>query len=179
MSADEVEYGCDDLEPPTLLTGEDGELFAEANAWVKAGNPFKADQFLNRIQECLWNEPDFVLLRCKIYKRTKKWDLLFETAERLVKIIPDDSHAWLYLVEAARKCQSCEAKNALDPILNGLQAQPKLHSLALCYSFKCGHFEEPKRLILRAIQGDPDRAKQALCHQRMRPLLREIQRFYR
>ena len=161
------------LEPP------DNHHLRAALGWIGLGNFQEANEELEKIAPQLRAHPDVLTIRYVVYAKTEKWDVAAEIAGALVKLTPEEPHAWICLAYATRRKPGGGIPQAREILT---QAQPKFPDYSLipynlaCYECRLGNLETAKRWLEKAFAcGDAEGMKlMALADADLEPMRKEI-----
>ena len=157
------------LEPP------DSFHFKAAEGWLGLGNPFEANEELEKITPQLRVHPGVLDLRWRIYAEEEKWEACVDIARALIKLAPERPAGWVHLAYALRRAKGGGLQVAWDALLPVAEKFPALTIIPFnlaCYAAqlnrldgardwlrkafeigrKTGHFDEIRLMAL----DDPD-----------------------
>jgi predicted Zn-dependent protease len=128
-----------------------------AEGWLGLGDVESASHELREISPAEQTHPAVLEVRYQIYAKAKQWDFAVEVANDLIKVLPDESFAWISLAYATRRKTGGsipEAKKIL------LATEPKFprqylfpYNLA-CYCSQLGELEQAQRWLKKAAAID-------------------------
>jgi tetratricopeptide (TPR) repeat protein len=143
------------LEPPDTF-----HLDA-ARGWLGLGDHRSAFDELELITPSLRAHPDVLTVRCDIYSKAGKWDMVLAITSGMVELAPNNSHGWIQRSFALHELK--RTQEAFDLLLPALRRFPKIavisYNLA-CYCAQLRRLKESKRWLSQAFKiGDAKELK--------------------
>jgi hypothetical protein len=86
------------LEPP------DSIHLNAAEGWLGLGNPFEANEELEKISPLLRAHPDVSEIRWHICAKDKKWEACVDIARAITNLAPSRPAGWIHLAYLAESC---------------------------------------------------------------------------
>jgi tetratricopeptide (TPR) repeat protein len=157
------------LEPP------DTHHLSAAQGWLELGNHIDANNELDEITPELRAHPAVLSVRYDVYAQAKKWDEAAEIAGTLVKLMPEQSFAWICSAYATRRKLGGgipEAKKILSEAESKFPDEYLIRYNLACYECQSGNLKEAMIWLEKAIDmaGKKDIRMMALEDSDLEPL---------
>ena len=161
------------LEPP------DTHHLSAAQGWLELGNHIDANGELEEISPQQRAHPHVLSVRYDVYAQAKKWDGAAEIAGALVKLIPEQSFAWICWAYATRRKLGGgipEAKKILTEAETKFPSDYLIRYNLACYECQSGNLKEAMSWLEKAIDmaGEKDIRLMALDDPDLEPLWNQI-----
>jgi tetratricopeptide (TPR) repeat protein len=163
----------EELGPP------DTHHLSAAFGWMELGNPAEAKAELAKLSPGLAEHPDVLEVTWAIHAAAKDWTEALCTAERLIRLAPNEAASWLHFSYAMRRAASGgleAAWHALLPAAERFPTEVTIPYNLACYACQLEQLEEARRWLQRAVAlSSKARIKgMALADSDLRPLWSEI-----
>ena len=106
--------------------------------------------------------PDFLAVGIDLSHQTKDWEKLYDAAEQLTKVQPDNPGGWVSCAYAMRRIKSIT--DAQSILIEGETHHPKEPTIKYnlgCYACKLGEFDDAEYYVRKAISIDESFKKMA------------------
>ncbi|HVK59562.1 MAG TPA: tetratricopeptide repeat protein [Candidatus Kapabacteria bacterium] len=150
--------------------------------WLELGNVTEAREELNRIGAEVQERPDLLEVRWILDARQEDWPAALCTAERLVKVAPDNSSGWLHRAYAIRRVPEGSVEKAaqvLRPAMDKFPTEPTIPYNLACYECVLGNLDGARTWLDEAARrGSRKKIRtMALRDEDLEPLWPEIRKW--
>ena len=131
--------------------------------WLELGNIKEAREELNAMGAKEQNRPDLLEVRWILDARQEDWPEALKTAERLLKVAPDNAAGWLHRAYATRRVPEGSLEKAaefLRPAAERFPSEPTIPYNLACYECVLGNLEAARNWLKEALKrGGPKKIK--------------------
>ena len=134
------------------LSPRDQIFLNAAEGWLGLGDHLAANEELENISAALRAHPRVLELRLEVYWAAEKWAACFEIAHSLVKIMPDNAHAWIgrsFALHCLKRTQ--EAYDFLLPASDRFPKNWTLPYNLACYCSQLNRLDEAANWFKKAM----------------------------
>jgi tetratricopeptide (TPR) repeat protein len=142
------------LASPTFVYCEDvgfsfqeRQLIRAATGWLELGDALSAFEELERLPAKTRTHPNVLKIRYEIYAKAGKWELAFELAEGLSRLLPNEVTPFIWRSCSARRVADGGIEWALELLLdvvNDFPDEPIVPFNLACYSCQLGKLVEAR-----------------------------------
>jgi tetratricopeptide (TPR) repeat protein len=139
------------LEPPDSL------YLDAAEGWLGLGDVVSANESLDEISSEMRAHPAVLIMRCQIYFKAEKWDMLAEVSETLIKLLPEMPESWVNFAYAVRRKTDGSILAAKEILLEAESKFPHEYLFPFnlaCYFSQLNQLEEAEKWLKKAIAID-------------------------
>ena len=123
--------------------------------WLELGNFREAREELNRMGPKEQERADLLEVRWVLDARQEDWPAALQTAERLLRVAPENSAGWLHRAYAMRRTPEGTLEKAtavLRPAVDKFPEEPTIPYNLACYACVLGNLDEARRWLQEAIK---------------------------
>lgn len=122
-----------------------------AEGWLGLGDHLEAKEELKNISATYRKHPAVLMLRCMVHYNAKNWPMVFEIADTLTTIAPNNPFGWLQRSHALHFMgQTDKAWKGLLPVAKRFNLFCSVSYDLACYAAVLGKLEEARLYLHRA-----------------------------
>lgn len=123
--------------------------------WLELGNVAEARVELDRIGAEVQERPDLLEVRWILDARQEDWPAALKTAERLLRVAPENSVGWLHRAYAMRRVPEGSVEKSAELLLPAAEKFPEEPTIPYnlaCYACVQGNLDEARQWLREAVK---------------------------